>query len=168
MLWAIILLTGAFGCGNGSPDSVSLPNNYTLSFGDWGETWVEDRSGERIGDRHFSILECEVENDLFFGVYHEDYRNDQRIRAYFIIDTARDKYQPFIDKDKWKEALRDLGGVENAKLVQVSAFASRDELGSAKMLGRIIFTIAIGTLLFIALVAWGYERARRRLHTHRL
>lgn len=167
VLWGLIFISGAFGCGNDGPDSVSLPNGYTLSSWDWEETWVEDHNGDRIGDRHYSIAACQVQDNLFFGVYHDQHRNDQRVRSYFIIDTARDKYQPFMDKGKWNKVLWELGGVESAELVPVSTFVSRD-VATARMLGQLILGTVIGSLLLIALVVWGYERAHRRMHAHRL
>ncbi|MCA9274540.1 MAG: hypothetical protein KDA29_00785 [Phycisphaerales bacterium] len=167
-LWLLIMFSGAFGCGNDGPDSVGLPNGYTLSSWDWEETWVEDSNGERIGDGHFSILKCQVESDLFYGVYHDHHRRDQRIRAYFIIDTARDKYQPFMDKAEWEKVLNDLGGVESPALIPVGDFASVDMTAGARLLGRLVIGTVIGTLIFIILVLWGCERARRRAFRHRL
>lgn len=168
LLWAIILLLVAFGCGNGGPDSVSLPNGYTLSSWDWGETWIEDRNGERVGDRHFSVAECQVDGNLFFGAYHDHHRNGQRTRAYFIIDTAREKYQPFMDKGRWAEVLRDLGGVENTTLVPVSTFAERESASSAKLLGLILFGFVLAVFLIISLVILYYVRANRHISLDRL
>ena len=168
LLWAIILFSGAFGCGNDGPDSVELPNGYTLSSWDWEETWVEDGNSDRVGDGHFSILKCQVDNDLFFGVYHDDHRNDQRIRSYFIIDTARDQYQPFMDRARWEKVLNELGGVETPALIPVGDFADRDMAAGARLLGRLIVGTVIGTLIIIILVLWGCERARRRAFRHRL
>jgi len=167
-LWMLMLMSGAFGCGNDGPVSVSLQNGYSLLSWNWEETWVEDANGDRIGDRYFSIAQCQAEKNLFFGVYEDRHRNDQRVRSYFIIDTARDQYQPFMDKDKWNEVLIELGGVENTKLVAVSSFVRRDKTDSGRMLGQIIMAIVIGTLILITIVVWGYTRRYRRMHTHRL
>lgn len=167
-LWLLIIFSGAFGCGNDGPDSVGLPNGYTLSSWDWEETWVEDSNGERIGDGHFAILKCQVDNDLFFGVYHDHHRNDQRVRAYFIIDTARDKYQPFMDRAKWEKVLKDLGGVETPALIPVYDFASQDMAAGARLLGRIIFAITASILIFIGIVVWWYQRGHSRILPDRL
>lgn len=167
-LWLLIILSGAFGCGNDGPDSVGLPNGYRLSSWDWEETWVEDRNGVRIGDGHFAILKCQVDNDLFFGVYHDHHRNDQRVRAYFIIDTARDQYQPFMDRAKWEKDLKDLGGVETPTLIPVGDFANRDMAAGARLLGRIIFAITASILIFIGIVVWWYQRGHSRILPDRL
>lgn len=167
-LWLLIIFSEAFGCGNDGPDSIGLPNGYTLSAWDWEETWIQDRDGQRVGDKHFSIAECQAQGDLFFGTYREYHRNDQRIRAYFIVDTASNKYQPFMDKDKWEVVLSDLGGVENVNLVPVSTFASRDRAAAVTIFGRIILTIVIGTLVIIALVILYYVRANRHISPDRL
>lgn len=168
LLWTMILLSGAFGCGNDGSDSVSLPNGYTLSSWSWGETWIDDQDGDRVGDRHFSIARCQVEGNLFFGAYHDVHRNDQRTRAYFIVDTARDKYQPFMDKDKWEEVLQDLGGVEHPQLLSVSAFAEQKAAAGARLIVLVIGSFVLGTLILIALVVWGFERAHRRADQDRL
>lgn len=168
MLWLLIFFSGAVGCGNDGPDSVALPNGYTLSSWDWEETWVEDSNGEPIGDGHFSILKCQAENNLFYGAYHDYHRNDQRIRAYFIIDTARGKYQPFMDIAEWEKVLNDLGGVESPALQPVTVFASQDMAAGARLIGRLIFGTVIGTLIFIILVLWGCDRSRRRAFRNRL
>lgn len=158
----IILLSGAFGCGNSGSGGVNLPNGYTLMTRTPGKFWVDDSDGQRIGDKHFSVAECQVDGDLFFGTYNDFSRNPQHTSSFFIIDTAEDNYKPFMDKDRWEAALRDLGGVEQTKLVSVRDFIAQDEAAAARFLAFSIIGAVLGTLGVIAFIIWAYTHSLQR------
>ncbi|MFG0246140.1 MAG: hypothetical protein ACF8MF_08850 [Phycisphaerales bacterium JB052] len=168
LLWSVILLSSAFGCGNSGTSGVGLPNGYTLMTRTPGKFWVDDSDGQRIGDKHFSVAECQVDGDLFFGTYNDYYRNPQRTSSYFIIDTAEDKYQPFMDKDEWEAALRDQWGVQQTKLVSVRDFVAQDEAAASRFMAFSIIGAVLGTLSVIAFVVWAYTRSLQRAIQDRL
>lgn len=167
VLWSCILFSGAFGCGD-EVDTVLLPNGYKLqSWRSW-EVWVENRDGDRVGDSYYSIALCEAHNDLFFGVYHDTSSTSDQLRLYFIIDTAREKYQPFSNKEKWEQVLRELGGVEQVRLLSPDQLVSRQQATNGRTVVQILAILATVTLFSIALALWGHHRFNAPSRPHRL
>jgi hypothetical protein len=161
LVWIYLIAIGAIGCGNDGYVTASLPNNYTLYIWDYGETWIEDPSGDLVGDKHFVVSSCQVHNVLFFGTYSNQTRGAQSTRAYFIIDTARDHYQPFMDKQQWEEVLARFGA-DGSTLVSLEQFSGQTAGDFARRFAIVIFGFCVAVFGVIAAVLFLYTRAHQR------
>lgn len=101
LLWATILLSGAFGCG--ITREVSLPNGYICSVDKF--IWIShpDEIGAAVGD----VEKLDVQGDIVFGTTQDDWSDE--FVGYFILDTQLQVVWITHDYAQWSEQLADLG-----------------------------------------------------------
>ncbi len=101
VLWMMILISGAFGCG--ITREVSLPNGYICNVDKF--IWIDhpDIPGDVVHD----VEELDVHDDIVFGT-RRDYWNDQFI-GYFVLDTQLQVVWFTSVYDQWVQQLAELG-----------------------------------------------------------
>ncbi len=101
LLWAIILLSGAIGCG--FTREVTLPNGYICYVDDF--IWVAhpDQLETTVDD----VEKLDVQGDIVFGRRYDSW-SDEFI-GYFILDTKLQVVWLTQDYNAWSEQLAELG-----------------------------------------------------------
>ncbi|MFG0246139.1 MAG: hypothetical protein ACF8MF_08845 [Phycisphaerales bacterium JB052] len=142
LLWSVILLSGAFGCG--ITREVSLPNGYICYVDDY--IWIAHP--DILGDVVRNIEELDVQHDVVFGSTRDEW--DEALVDYFILDTQLQVVWNTTDYNAWSEQLVQLG-IEQHNLrwpgVNFNGFSFWRVIVSALGLGTVLFLVAWAVLL---------------------
>ncbi len=101
LLWGVILLSGAFGCG--ITREVSLPNGYICYVDKF--IWIAqpDQLETTVDD----VGQLDVQGDIVFGRRYDSWKEE--FIGYFILDTQRQSVWYTQDDAAWREQLAKLG-----------------------------------------------------------
>lgn len=150
LLWANILLSGAFGCGL-NDTTISLPDHYKIIFeGDRGG-WILDSDGDQIEE--LNVIDLNWQDWYIYGRSWQSLTHGEKYN-WFILDTSTRSVEGFASRDQWERQL-------NRHYIFNTTLKSHNDLRHEKTMFNTIIVLLI-SLWIGACAVWFRQHRRAR------